>query len=42
MTKTEPLNTVFTKPTPVTCCCCDCQREAKWVSRNFRSRRTWS
>ncbi|KAF3598523.1 hypothetical protein F2Q69_00037035 [Brassica cretica] len=32
MTKTEPLNTVFTKPTPVTCCCCDCQREAKSFS----------
>ncbi|WZZ39407.1 hypothetical protein YC2023_035666 [Brassica napus] len=42
MTKTKPFNTVFTKPTPVTCCCCDCQREAKWISRNFRSRRMWS
>ncbi|KAF2584168.1 hypothetical protein F2Q70_00036504 [Brassica cretica] len=29
MTKTKPFNTVFTKPTPVTWCCCDCQREAK-------------
>lgn len=27
MTKTKPFNTIFTKPTPVTCCCCDSVNE---------------